>query len=89
MVGRELRQQHPSDLSVVDIPAPDNKSLECCCSNFLSTMINPLINSLMQKRCNPGALALELHLSCMKSSVSLWMWLQQGFMVIRVMNYFL
>ena len=32
-----------------DVPAPDNKSLRCCCRNSLSTVINPLkltLNSL-------------------------------------------
>ena len=42
-VGRELRQQHPSDLlSGGDVPRADNKSLGCCCRNSLPTVINPL-----------------------------------------------
>ena len=40
MIGQKLRQQHPHDLlpggfvlelRSRDVPAPDNKSLECCC----------------------------------------------------------
>ena len=36
MVGRELRQQHPSDL----LSPPDNKSRWCWCRNTLPTVIN-------------------------------------------------
>ena len=56
-VGRELRQQHPSDLlsgagtsqelRSRDVPAPDNKSLGCCCRSSLPTVINPLNISLV------------------------------------------
>ena len=58
-VGRELRQQHPSDLlsgagtsrerSSRDVPAPDNKSLGCCCRNSLPTVINPDYNMTKQR----------------------------------------
>ena len=58
-VGRELRQQHPSDLlsgagtsrerSSRDVPAPDNKSLGCCCRNSRPTVINPDYNMTKQR----------------------------------------
>ena len=33
----------PLELRFWDVPAPDNKSLGCCCCNTLLTAINPLI----------------------------------------------
>ena len=58
-VGRELRQQHPSDLlsgagtsrerSSRDVPAPDNKSRGCCCHNSLPIVINPDYNMTKQR----------------------------------------
>ena len=57
-VGRELRQQHPSDLlsgagtslelRSRDVPAPDNKSRGWCCRNSLPTVINPDYNMTKQ-----------------------------------------
>ena len=32
-----------------DVPAPDNKSLGCCCRNFLRTVINPDYNMTKQR----------------------------------------
>ena len=34
-----------------DVPAPDNKSLGCCCRNSLPTVINPLNKYLHPVRC--------------------------------------
>ena len=57
-VGRELRQQHPSDLlsgagtsrerSSRDVPA-DNKSRGCCCRNSRPIVINPDYNMTKQR----------------------------------------
>ena len=50
MVGRELRQQHPSDLlSGAGTSPPDNKSLGCCCRNSRPTVINPDYNMTKQR----------------------------------------
>ena len=55
-VGKELWQQHPSDLlsgagtsRERDVPAPDNKSLGCCCRNSFPTVINPDYNMTKQR----------------------------------------
>ena len=44
-VGRELRQQHLSDL----LSPPDNKSRGCCCRNSRPTVINPDYNMTKQR----------------------------------------
>ena len=49
-VGRELRQQHPSDLlSGAGTSPPDNKSRWCCCRNSRPTVINPDYNMTKQR----------------------------------------
>ena len=57
-VGRELQQQHPSDLlSAAGRPEsaaqgtslPDNKSQGCCCRNSRPTVINPDYNMTKQR----------------------------------------
>ena len=48
-VGREVRQQHPSDLlSGARTSLPDNKSRGCCCRNSWPTVINPDYNMTKQ-----------------------------------------
>ena len=59
-VGREVRQQHPSDLlSGAETSPPDNKSRGCCCRNSLPTVINPDYN--MTKQCCMKSIYDEIH----------------------------
>ena len=49
-VGRELRQQHPSDfLSGAGMSRERSKSRGCCCRNCLPTVINPDYNMTNQR----------------------------------------
>ena len=49
-VGKELRQQHPSDLlSGAETSPPEYKSRGCCCPNSQPTVVNPDYNMTKQR----------------------------------------